>query len=293
MIVPSTKALVALRAVAAFGGVRAAATELAQSQSAISHQLNALETQLGVTLLERRGRGLALTDAGRAFLHRIEPALEGIDRATRDIVEIDSRSVFTIAAPPAFLMSWLLPRLPDIQQELSSYSIRLQQALTVARDVRGIDLAIEYRTAPQPDADSELLMHNDVNVFAAPDLVRRLDLSQPNDLLRAPLIETEQRLVSWRDVLPEVADRPEQVVLRVPYSHLALESARSGYGVALANKVNAAHHLAAGDLCTPFALSYEAAEALPNYFATIPGGVERRGPSKAIRRWITGRIGRS
>lgn len=68
-------------AVARAGGFRAAARTLGMSPSAVSHAVAELEATLGIRLLNRSTRSLALTDAGRALLDRVGPALGEIDAA--------------------------------------------------------------------------------------------------------------------------------------------------------------------------------------------------------------------
>lgn len=64
-----------LREVALFGTIRAAAESLSFSPSAVSQQLSALERELGYELLERRGRSVHLTPAGRVLVDRAETIL--------------------------------------------------------------------------------------------------------------------------------------------------------------------------------------------------------------------------
>jgi DNA-binding transcriptional LysR family regulator len=64
-----------LREVALHGTIRAAAEALSFSSSAVSQQLSALERELGYELLERRGRSVHLTAAGRVLVDRAEAIL--------------------------------------------------------------------------------------------------------------------------------------------------------------------------------------------------------------------------
>jgi DNA-binding transcriptional LysR family regulator len=64
-----------LREVALHGTIRAAAESLSFTPSAVSQQLSALERELGYELLERRGRSVHLTAAGRVLVDRAEPIL--------------------------------------------------------------------------------------------------------------------------------------------------------------------------------------------------------------------------
>jgi DNA-binding transcriptional LysR family regulator len=67
-----------LREVALHGTIRAAAEALSFSPSAVSQQLSALERELGYELLERRGRSVHLTAAGRVLADRAEAILAGL-----------------------------------------------------------------------------------------------------------------------------------------------------------------------------------------------------------------------
>lgn len=59
--VPPYHALHVLVIVGEYGSIRAAASHIGRSESAVSHMLKDLERRLGQTLLERKGRGIELT----------------------------------------------------------------------------------------------------------------------------------------------------------------------------------------------------------------------------------------
>ncbi|MEM9764415.1 MAG: LysR family transcriptional regulator [Pseudomonadota bacterium] len=69
------------RAVAETGGVHAAAGRLNIAQPAVSRTLRDLEAELGFTLFDRVGRGLRITDGGKAYLAEIEPLLDRLTDA--------------------------------------------------------------------------------------------------------------------------------------------------------------------------------------------------------------------
>lgn len=83
---PSLSALRAFDAVARHGSVMLAARELCVTSSAVSHQLRALEKWLGVSLLDRRGPSLSLTEHGRAYLASVSLALREIESGTRALL---------------------------------------------------------------------------------------------------------------------------------------------------------------------------------------------------------------
>lgn len=92
----------ALHAVATHGSVNAAATALHVTTSAVSQQLAKLEDEVGEPLLERRGRGVRLTDAATLLVGHAERALSALERAEADL-DAQRRSVvgrLSIAAFP-------------------------------------------------------------------------------------------------------------------------------------------------------------------------------------------------
>src|SRR6185369_1871590 len=79
------KRLRVLRELAERGTVAATAEALSFTPSAVSQQLSALEREAGVTLLEREGRRLALTDAGRTLVAHADAVLAQLERAEADL----------------------------------------------------------------------------------------------------------------------------------------------------------------------------------------------------------------
>mgnify|MGYP000862471725 CR=1 FL=1 len=75
---PGLKTLDAVLAMARRGSFRAAALDLGMSTTALSHSIARLEASLGVRLFNRTTRSVSLSDAGRAFVDRIAPAVAEI-----------------------------------------------------------------------------------------------------------------------------------------------------------------------------------------------------------------------
>ncbi|HEV7754052.1 MAG TPA: LysR family transcriptional regulator [Baekduia sp.] len=74
-----------LRELAARGTVAATAEALSFTPSAVSQQLSALEREAGVVLLEREGRRLLLTDAGRTLVSHADAVLAQLERAEAEL----------------------------------------------------------------------------------------------------------------------------------------------------------------------------------------------------------------
>jgi DNA-binding transcriptional LysR family regulator len=78
---PGLNDLDAVIAIARRGSFRAAALDLGMSTTALSNAIGKLETSLGVRLFNRTTRSVSLTDAGRAFVEQVSPALQDVHNA--------------------------------------------------------------------------------------------------------------------------------------------------------------------------------------------------------------------
>lgn len=130
---PRLPALAALRtfeAAARYESFSRAAAELFVTHGAVSHQMRALEEELGQLLFERRGKRVMLTTNGRLYAERVRDALLQIADATRALQASNREKRLTISTMPSFAARWLTPRIgsfieqhPELEVELLS-SIR-------------------------------------------------------------------------------------------------------------------------------------------------------------------------
>lgn len=106
---------------------RAAAARIDVTPSALSHMMRQLEERLGVRLLNRTTRSVALTDAGRRLLDRLRPAVEAISRGLEDLKGEQGHPVGRLrlyvthlagAAVIAPVWARFLASFPDVQLEL-------------------------------------------------------------------------------------------------------------------------------------------------------------------------------
>ncbi|HEY6835055.1 MAG TPA: LysR family transcriptional regulator [Gaiellaceae bacterium] len=149
-----------LREVALHGTIRAAAESLSFTPSAVSQQLSALERDLGVELLERRGRSVHLTPAARALVARTEQILVELAAA-----EAEARSIANHSEQPLRVASFpsaAATILADAVREngLEVHILEADPRLGLARLRSGeVELAIlwEYDFVPlDPGAGVEL-----------------------------------------------------------------------------------------------------------------------------------------
>ena len=120
-------------AVAEEGSFSQAAGRLSVTQPALSQQVRALEEHLGVALIERLGRGVRLTTAGRAYLPHVRATLAARGRARRAVQEVvagkagqlELATVISVGVGVLFrpLLVWHA-ELPEVAIRISEFSHR-------------------------------------------------------------------------------------------------------------------------------------------------------------------------
>jgi LysR family transcriptional regulator, glycine cleavage system transcriptional activator len=188
---PPMQALRAFDAAARTGSLTRAAEGLHLTHGAISHQIKALEEELGVKLVERSGRGIRLTDEGERFASRVRAALTELADAVREITDRRNPRQLRLTTMPSFAARWLLPRTarflkahPDIDLE-----IRSSNALVDFRR-EDIDIAIRYYPRGDwPGLVAEPLMDDFYFPVCSPKLPRLP--KRPADLAKHTLLRAE------------------------------------------------------------------------------------------------------
>ena len=112
---PSLPALRTFESAARLGSFKAAAVELTVSATAVSHQIRALEDQLGVPLFVRNTRSIELMTAGDALAPVLTRAFLDIRNALE--VVFSEEAVITVSTSPSFATLRLVPRLLEFYAE--------------------------------------------------------------------------------------------------------------------------------------------------------------------------------
>jgi LysR family transcriptional regulator, glycine cleavage system transcriptional activator len=289
---PPLSALRAFEAAARLKSFSRAADELNVTPAAISHQIHALEADLGISLFRRLGRAVEPTASARLLLPGLSDAFAGIQAAVRRLRAHNDTGTLTVTASPSLAAKWLVLRLHRFQARQPEIDVRLSATDEVVDLTRGdFDLAIRYGTGRYPGLAVELLLKNEVFPACSPRLLAEGPaLKTPADLLRHALIHDQ---ASDRDPLAPtwamwlkaagVAGAPTAPGLTFSVGYMALDAAIAGHGVVLAYSTIAAADLAAGRLVRLFSL------ALPDLFAyyivSAPGALERP-KVRAFRDWL-------
>ena len=156
---PSLNALRAFEAAARHGSLSQAAAELHVTHSAVSHQIKALEAELGVTLFRRVGRGVAANAIGQQLEAALSDAFAPIGRAVLQARHGDRAGIVTISVEPSFAIRWLVLRLGRFRAANPEIDLRLSATADLADFSReDVDVAIRHGRGGWPGLDAERLM---------------------------------------------------------------------------------------------------------------------------------------
>jgi len=125
-LAPELPYLEAFRAVCVEGGFTAAARKLGCTQPAISYQVRKLEELLGVRLLERDGRRVVLTPAGRRFRAFADRVFAELAEVRRECAAGHRLEPLRLGSASGFGRYVLLPALRALQAEEEGVEVRLQ-----------------------------------------------------------------------------------------------------------------------------------------------------------------------
>ena len=284
--VPSTQALRALDSFARHGSVWRAAEELHLTRSAVSHQLRLLERDLGFDLLERVGKGVALTVRGRRYAHDVHKALAMLGDAGARYGDGGIGGSFRVSCTPGFASLWLCTHIAAFKAMYRDVSLSI---LTPRRldDVSSpeADAFIAFGDGNWPNCAVELLCDVQFTPLCSPSLLNRLGgLSRPADVLRANLLhlgdhEDWARWLSLTRV--ENADPAGGIVFSD--MNLVFSAAIAGQGIAMGDELTGRKALGEGRLVRPFDISIRAPRS---YYLVVDLAKAGHPVLPAFRDWL-------
>jgi DNA-binding transcriptional LysR family regulator len=186
-------------AAAEAGSFTHAGTALGLSQSAVSRQVSALETELKIPLFHRHARGLILTEQGELLFRTAREVLQKLEQTRAKLS--DSREKpngeLRVTANVGLGTHWLTPRLGEFIDKYPE--IQLQMILTddeLDLSMREADVALRLRQPVQGDLIQRKLFTVHFHAYASPDYLKRFGQPKGVDEL------TEHRLLKFGGTLP-------------------------------------------------------------------------------------------
>ena len=284
---PPMQALRAFEATARERSLTKAAEALHVTHGAISHQIKSLESDLGVRLVERAGRGVRLTEEGERFAARVRAAFAELMTAVQEITTRANPRQLRVSIAPSLAARWLLPRIgrfnarhPDIDLVVSS-SIAI---VDFQRD--DADVGIRYGFGDWIGVRVEHLLDDSFFPVCSPRIAGGVP-KRPADLARYTLLRADDE--PWKPWFEAAGlDWPEPT--RGPVfsdsAHL-MQAAAEGQGIALGRRTLLGNDERNGVLVRPFAVETPTARRM---YLVYPPRIADTPKLAAFRAWLQSEI---
>jgi len=251
MALPPLNALRAFEAAARLSSISRAGDELHVTHAAVSHQIRHLEEWLERRLVQRSGRGIALTPAGAEYYRIITGALATIATATANLRRDHDPKTITVGCIPSIAARWLVPSLPDFTKRQSDLNVRIVYARAEERfDEENLDVLITLGEDHSEGLDCRLLFSRANKPVTSPHyLAAHSGLLGKNGLTYADLLhdETTEAWAEWF----RKAGMPPPRRLRGPVFqdfNMLATALVAGHGVALCPSQVFSNEIQRGDL---------------------------------------------
>lgn len=277
---PPLSALRAFCAYAEAGSVTGAGAALNVSHAAISQQLRALETHLGLALLDRSARAMVLTADGERLAQALRTGFGEIARGVDDLTGRNAARPLHITTTPGLASSWLLPRLADFRARHPDIDLVIDPTPALRTiGPHDAEIGIRYGNGTWPGLDAQLLLSSPVAVVASPQLCAGRRIEGVADLADLPWLQELGTTEATGFLEKHGVARVTSVGLTSLPGNLMLDAARDGQGVAVIARVFVEPDIAAGRLTLLFQ-----DEEREGYFLVTHPGVQRPA-ARAFAAW--------
>ncbi len=283
---PPLNALKAFEAAARHESFTRAAEELCVTQGAVSHQVKALEAELGIKLFNRERQRLIITEAGRQYLAVVRDALDRIALGTERLVQRQRSGVLTVSTSPDFAAKWLVHRLSRFAEAHPDIDLRISATMHHVDFAReDVDIAVRHGDGNWPGLAVARLCTEHLFAVCSPKLLSgRQRMTKPADVLKFPILHLDDRKnwSKWLDAAGVAADEPSHGPV-LNRASMAIDAAVDGQGVALARTTLAAWDLINGRLVRPFAVALPLSK---NYWVVCPKATSALPKIATFRDWL-------
>ncbi|MBX3499393.1 MAG: LysR family transcriptional regulator [Alphaproteobacteria bacterium] len=223
------RSIEAFISVARAASLAAAATSLNITVPAVSRRIAILERHLGMRLFQRLPRGVALTDAGAAYIAEVAPAWDQLLKASAAAKASARARPLKISVMPSFAVNWLMPRLV---RDAMSVELETDGDVVDLRMRPDLDAAIRLGRGPWPGLVCLRFLPVEAYPVASPTYAPRP--RTPHDLSKHVLIGSNHQPDFW----PEWSRLSGAAFSRERYRsfdnlQLVYEAAIAGLGIAI------------------------------------------------------------
>ncbi|HWK67753.1 MAG TPA: LysR substrate-binding domain-containing protein [Rhizobiaceae bacterium] len=287
--------LTALRAFVTVGdvlSVRQAAEILHVDHASISRHLRGLEESVGAQLFERNVRSLALTPLGNTYHRKVKQAFDVLCDATSAIIEAQPR-VLTLHATPGLAHEMLLQSIPKLADALTTWKINLLTSMDgLIRPAPPGEVHVHLRYGAIDDLNPGYIQHKiyEPRLFpvASPALLERYPpITTVDQMLSLPFLCSDTTGLWEEWAIRAGAGRAVQMSgIEMPNTHLALQAATLGHGIALGNSLLAKNAIARGELVELL----ETDITISAYYLVCPSYYWERTPIVELRQWLANEL---
>jgi LysR family glycine cleavage system transcriptional activator len=232
-----------------------ASEELFLTPSAISHQIKALEENLGITLFTRQARGVKLTVAGTSYLAVVQEIFEKLDQGTTQLKKQCFSQSLRIATFSTLASNIIIPRLGLFQHTFPELKLNIETSTDLI-DLRynEFDIALRLGKGDWPGVISEKIFDLQVSPMCSPTFAQKHKLTSVSQIPHVPLI----KLSSIEDGLSRWAKNVGLTGLELNSSlslgsyDAVIQAAQQGLGLALGALPLENSALSNGQLVKPF-----------------------------------------
>ncbi|MHC6226343.1 LysR substrate-binding domain-containing protein [Pseudomonas sp. X10] len=288
---PPLASLLPFEATARLGSVSRAAQELHITQAAVSRQIRALELDLGVTLFERRNRGVHLTESGRSLAFTLSNALTELASEADRLRGVAGVNQVVLLCQMCEAFHWLMPRLSNFHQRHPQIELKVT---TLTRPLAEFDgyFDIAMQSGNRDRGAHQLLFSASDEVFpvCAPSYRAKqaggmlaLDrLAQYTLLHHQTVPHYELEWDTWLAAHGLQLPQGGKTLTFDSYS-LMLQAAVAGHGLAMGWRRTAEPLLSRGELVAPFAQSIVLDDAIS---VCMRHGQVKRRESQLLAAWL-------
>ena len=248
---PSYVLLRAFEAAARLESFTLAAQELHLTQSAISHQIRALEDYFAKPLFLRKNRKVEPTSEGRRLLDSLSRVFDVIEAACNEVTLAPSSQVLVLHCSPSFAAKWLSPRLPEFIKNNPDITIRLTSGAEPIDLLRNqeIDIAISYQSTREgPGITSLSLGEEKIAPLCSPELIDP-KMTVEELMSKLTLIESSLNHHTWEQWFEiNQLKNPSSRKMSFDRAALSVSAAVDGIGAVLESVRFAERELSRGEL---------------------------------------------
>ena len=283
---PHVTWLRAFEAAARSSSFSAAASELGLTAAAVSQQIKLLEQHLGVRLLKRLPRGVALTDTGHAYAQPIRRSFADMQSATEGLFGATRKQTVRIHASISYAALVLAPQISAFRAAHPEIDVRLTTAVwTDPIDDDVTDLEIRFGHGDWSDLQVHHLGHRFAHVVCHPDFAASFGKALSFGTLAAHAVQIIGSESDWAQMSGHFGLEHPAVFggTKADSSLIALQIVAGGTGAALVAECFTGRYIEQGVLTSPLDYRFP----LPrSFFLVVNETAQKRSEVGQVRDWL-------